>query len=149
MHTVWQNTENGLIPADANAEKVRSRLKIGAYLRMDEPAAVRSPEQLRLYWALMTVAHNNQSVYATKEDLSDAVKCELGYCYTVTRPNGDKIQHPKSIALGNMPTAQFNVFFNAALDILSRTLGVTLDSLRMEAADSTLPAYIRNAEIAP
>lgn len=149
MHSVWQKTATGAIPADPNAERIYNRTKVGAHFRMDDPVTVRSPAQLRLYWALMDVACDNQSIYADAEELSDAVKCELGYCHTIVRPNGDRIQRPKSIALGNMSAEKFNAFFEAVLELLARTLGVTTDDLRREASDSTLPRYIREGTIAP
>ena len=131
-YSIWRKTEHGLVPADEHSEAAFARLKVGQYMRADETARVRSPEQLRLYWALIELALANQDKYATKEDLSDAVKCALGHCYrdeyTV---KGQKIvrERAKSIAFGNMPQEEFGVFFDAAQKLLAETLGVTVDEL--------------------
>lgn len=83
--------------------------------------------------------------YTVMDDLLAAVKVKLGH-YTQSM---DGIPIPKSIAFDNMPQDDFNQFFDGACRLLAETLGVTPDSLRGEAADTVLPNYIRNGEIAP
>lgn len=129
--SIWTATTAGLMPGDERAAELCRKLKIGQQVRADV-VRMRSPEQLRLWWALMDKAHDNQDFYANAEDLSDAVKCHLGHCYTVTLTNGSTVQRPKSIALGNMGQDEFNLLFNAAQKLIAETLGVTVDELSAE-----------------
>jgi hypothetical protein len=132
--SLWQVDANGhLVPADDAAAKVRARRKPGAFLKADV-SEVRSPDQLRKYWALITKAWENQDHYATKEDLSAAALCAVGHCYRIVRPDGSVVERPKSIAFGNLPQDEFNQIFDAVAKLLAETLGVTPDALRGEAA---------------
>lgn len=132
-YSLWKVQDNGdLRAADEAAEKIASRRK-GKFVRADV-SEVRSPEQLRLYWALIGKALENQEAYATKEDLSAAALCAIGHCYRIVKPDGSVIERAKSIAFGNLPQAEFNQIYNAVADLLAKTLGVTPDTLCGEAA---------------
>lgn len=137
MHHVFMRVSTGLKPANKAAYEALQKYKEGQYVRV-EIAQVRSPEQLRKYWALITLAWQNQEAYATKEDLSSAALCAIGHCYTVKR--GDVvIERAKSIAFGNLPQAEFNQIYDAVRDLLARTLGITADDLSREAAEPEPP----------
>lgn len=142
--SLWIATDSGLAPSDEEAAKLCAGLKPGQQVRA-EVVRMRSPEQHRLWWALVTLAHGHQSYYATVKDFADAIKCALGHCHVITLPDGTIVQRPKSIAFGNMKQTAFNEMFNATEKLLAEKMGVTVESLRAEAS---LPAYIRNGRIA-
>lgn len=129
--SIWTATTAGLMPGDVKAAELCRKLKVGQQVRA-EITRIRSPDQLRLWWALMDKAVDNQGFYANAEDLSDAVKCHLGHCYTLTLPTGATVQRPKSIALGNMGQDEFNALFDAAQKLIAATLGVTVEDLNAE-----------------
>ena len=151
-YSLWTVTKDGgLTPADDTASRLRFLKKPGMTVRA-EMSEVRSPQQLRMWWAQMDVAFENlpdgvQKHYGDKHGLHAAALCELGYCTEVRRKHKDGsetiIQRPHSIALGNMPQERFNELFNKASDLLAATLGTDAQSLRREAAESSLPGYIQ------
>lgn len=143
-YSLWKvASKTTLEPADDAAAAVLAARKTGQFVRA-EVASVRSPEQLRLWWALITAGWGAQDFYATTEDFAAAVKCALGHAYVVVQPDGTVIQRPKSIALGNMKSDSFNEFMDATTKLLAEKMGVTVDSLRAEAS---LPPSILNASI--
>lgn len=130
--SLWRVLENGhLEPADEAADKLRIRKRPGTTVRADV-SEVRSPDQLRLYWALITKAWENQDAYASKEDLSAAALCHIGHCYRVQGKDGVVIERAKSIAFGNLPQNEFDQIFNGVSKLLADTLGVTVEDLRGE-----------------
>lgn len=118
----------------ADSEKGRAwlrRQKI-EFVLMDYKG-VRSPEQLRMWWGIVSRAYDNlpealQAHYSDLHTFADAIKCELGHCRVVEH-KGFTMKIPKSIALGNMEHPEFNAFFDATADLLARTLGVTVAEL--------------------
>ena len=142
--SVWIATSSGLAPSDEEAAKLCAKLDVGQIVRA-EVVKMRSPEQHRLWWALVTFAHGHQSYYATVEDFAAAIKCALGHCHVITMPDGTIVQRPKSIAFGNMKQSEFQQFFDATEKLLSEKMGVSIESLRAEAS---LPAYARAQSIA-
>lgn len=129
--SLWVASDHSLMPSDEAAAALCAKLKVGQIVRADV-SRVRSPDQLRLWWALVQLAFDAQSYYGTLEDFAAAVKCALGHCHVVVRPDGSVIQRPKSIALGNLSQEAFNQFFDAAEKLLSEKMGVTVESLREE-----------------
>lgn len=131
--SIWTASDSGLVPGDEEAAKLCAKLKLGQQVRV-EVTRLRSPDQLKLWWALVDLAFSHQSYYATKEDFADAIKCALGHCHVITMPDGRIVQRPKSIALGNMKQADFQQFFDATEKLLAEKMSVTVDSLRAEAS---------------
>lgn len=142
--SLWVATDHGLVPSDEAAAAICAKLKPRQIVRA-EIVRLRSPEQHRLFFALMNVAFEQQSYYATLEDFVGAVKCALGHCHVTVLPDGNVMQQPKSIAFGNMKQDDFQQFFNAAEKFLAEKMGVTVESLR---AQTDLPEYLRVARIA-
>jgi hypothetical protein len=136
--SVWTASSTGLVPADEESAKLCTKLKVGQQVRA-EVVRMRSPEQHRLWWALASIAFDQQSFYATLEDFAGAIKCALGHAYIVTMPDGSVLQRPKSIAFGNMKQAEFQQFFDATEKLLSEKMGISIETLRGEVG---LPASI-------
>lgn len=131
MYATWTVSKRGVLePADEAAVRICAK-RVGEVIRADM-TPMRSPDQLRLYWKLIDTALQNQSGYATKEDLSAAALCHIGHCHTVKNRDGTTVQRPKSIALGNMEPAEFNQIFDAVAKLLADTLGITVETLNAE-----------------
>lgn len=137
----FMRVTTGLKPDGEAAYEALKKIKEGSVVRV-EIHSMRSPAQLRCWWALIGKAFDNlpeemQRHYGDKQGLHAAVLCHLGFCVEmIRRPQGGTetlIQRPKSIALGNMDATEFNELFDRASDLLAKTLGVTPDSLRSEA----------------
>ena len=99
-----------LVPADEQAEEEVRKLKPGQATLVEVKRA-RNERQHRLYWALIGVIFDHQTRYATRQDLSDALKVAVGHYEEVGKRGEHVIVRPKSIAFANMPQAQFEQFF--------------------------------------
>jgi hypothetical protein len=121
-----------LVPVDEPGHKAIKKMKPGQTMCVDI-RRVRSPRQLRLYWALINKIWENQTRFAVRQDLSDAIKCALGHCTELRLSNSVVIQRPKSIALGNLPAGEFNQFIDGCIDyICGSVLPVAPETLRQE-----------------
>lgn len=121
----------GFFPDDAHGiEAVRS-IKDGTSVRC-EIKRVRSPKQLRLWWALMSKVADNIERYTSRQ-ISDNVVCHLGFCDEFTNKQGVLVQRPHSISLGNMKAERFNELMTGAIDfIVKEILPVSPEDLRKE-----------------
>lgn len=152
MQYPFMRVASGLSPASDLALDAVRRIKEGDTVRV-EIATMRSPDQLRKWWARMdrafdTLPDGTQKHYGDRKGLHAAVLCHLGYCIEIRRKQGDTetiIQRPQSIALGNMAPERFTELFDKAGLLLAETLGCTVEEL--DEMDS-LPASIeRGADL--
>ncbi len=126
-------TKTGLMPATPDDDKRLAEMAdLGAYV-MVAIRKPRSPQQLRLWWALVEMVAPNTD-YETKEALAAAIKLAVGAYDVVRELDGTLTKAPKSIALGSMPQDEFNEFFEATIDIICRDVlpGVSKDDLRRD-----------------
>lgn len=106
-----------LIPADESSAEEMRRLKPGQHVIVEVKRA-RNPRQFRLYWALIGVIFDHQSRYATRQDLSDALKVAVGHYEEVGKRGEHVIVRPKSIAFANMPQPEFEDFFDRVIKLV-------------------------------
>lgn len=153
MQYPFMRVASGLSPASDIAWSALRKIKEGDTVRV-EIATMRSPEQLRKWWARMDRAFENlpdnvQNHYGDRQGLHAAVLCHLGYCTEITKeaPDGSKtvIQRPNSIALGNMDSGRFTELFDKAGNLLADTLGCTVEEL--DAMDSLPASIARSADL--
>lgn len=87
----------------------------------------------RKFFALINAIFEHQTVYATKNDVADAIKIGCGYFETLNTPRGE-IVRPKSISFTAMDQATFEEFYDKALTyILDHVVpGVGRDDLQNE-----------------
>lgn len=106
-----------LVPADEQAEEEVRKLKPGQATLVEVKRA-RNERQHRLYWALVGVIFDHQSRYATRQDLSDALKVAVGHYEEVGKRGEHVIVRPKSIAFANMPQPEFEQFFDRIIKLV-------------------------------
>lgn len=119
-----------LVPADAEAQAALAKLKGKTVLV--EIRQARNPRQHRLYWALMSLIHEHQERYATVEQLSNMVKCAVGWCDEIELKDGRVMATPKSISFANMKQADFDPFLNKVITLVCERIlpGVQEEDLR-------------------
>jgi hypothetical protein len=90
----------------------------------------------RMFWALMTIVHDNMDHerYPTVEDLTAAVKIAAGLRTRIELPNGEVGFIPGSIAFHKMDQTAFSEFYSRVCDLICKHFlpGVTSDALREE-----------------
>lgn len=125
-----------LVPADEQAEEEVRKLKPGQATLVEVKRA-RNERQHRLYWALIGVIFDHQSRYATRQDLSDALKVAVGHYEEVGKRGEHVIVRPKSIAFANMPQADFEQFFERVVAFVCANIipGTTDNELRAHLED--------------
>ena len=88
----------------------------------------RSLPQLGTYWGLMkfVLDHGPEWIgqrWLTKGDLSDAIQLEIGFVRQVRLANDLAYAVPRSKSFSECSQSDFNEYFNAALDLLTRWCG--------------------------
>lgn len=109
---------NGFKPVDDDGLAALARIKNGKLVLVD-PKGTRNPGQHRLFWKLMSIIWEHQERYTTKDQLADAIKIAVGWCDDIPRIDGGMSQVPRSISYGNMEQADFDIFFNKVLDLVT------------------------------
>lgn len=124
-----------LRPADeAGSEALR--LIANGDLVMVEIKKSRNIRHHRLFWALMTVVHDNMDTerYPTVEDLAAAVKIAAGLRTRIELPNGEIGFIPGSIAFHKMDQIAFSAFYDRVCDLIAKHFlpGVSSGELKQE-----------------
>jgi hypothetical protein len=94
----------------------------------------RSLPQLRLYWKLLHEVVAATDAYPSAEHLHDALKMSLGYTIPLQTLDGATVHIPDSVAIARMDQRAFKQYFDRALELLSKLMGVDPLSLLAEAA---------------
>lgn len=132
---VAQKHLGALRPADdAGCEALR---KVGnGELVTVEIKKSRNIKHHRMFWALMTIVHDNidHDRYPTVEDLTAAVKISAGLRTRIELPNGEIGFIPGSIAFAKMDQTAFSAFYSCVCDLIAKHFlpGVSSDALREE-----------------
>ena len=79
----------------------------------------RSPQQHRLFWALMQLVVENHPYYVRAEQLVEWLKIRLGYVEEVMFHDGKLLTKVSSISFGAMGQDDFRKFFALALDVIT------------------------------
>lgn len=122
------------LPADAKAAEYTRKFKNGEIVRADV-VRVRSPEQNRLWWKLISLIHAQQEEWPTVDSLSKAILCAIGHG-TIERNKSGTMQtlKAKSIAFGNLGQDEFNEIFDRAIKLICERIlpGVKSEDLKRE-----------------
>jgi hypothetical protein len=90
----------------------------------------------RMFWALMTIVHENidGDRYPTVEDLVAAVKISAGHRTQIELPGGQIGFIPRSIAFHKMDQTEFSAFYDRVCDLIAKHFlpGVNVADLRSE-----------------
>lgn len=132
------NRLGSLVPVDQHGRDAMAKVKIGSQVQVEVKRA-RNPKQHRLYWALINLIHGQQSRYTTHDQLSNALKCAVGWCDEIELKDGRIMAIPKSIAFANMKQAEFEQFFDAVIKLVITKIlpGVKEADLRSELEEMT------------
>ena len=123
---------NTLVPVDDQGWALMSKLKHRQEVTV-EVVRARNGRQHRLFWALVGIVYENQTKYATRQQVADAIKCAIGYCDEVEGYKGAMIQRPRSIAFANMKQDEFTEFLDKAIQfVCGRIIPFTEGDLRSE-----------------
>lgn len=130
MKTVWKKELGSLRPHDPVAEGWLQKIQNGD-LVMVEAKKPRNVLHHRKLFALLNIAVDNWPQETTVNALLGAIKIAAGHCDVIQTENGEwKI--PKSINFESMDQTEFNPFYDRAVEIVSRVLGVDVETLNAE-----------------
>lgn len=122
-----------LRPVDQSGVDRIAKLREGQQVEIQIKQA-RNGRQHRLYWAMIGLVYHQQSRYATQEQLSNAIKCAVGWCDEIELSSGKVMVTPRSISFSNMPQEQFSEFFDKVIELVVTKIlpGVSDADLRAE-----------------
>ena len=127
-----------LRPVDAGGDEVLRG--IGAeetvMVRIKRP---RSPQHHRKFFAMLGIVLKNQEHYKNMDDLLNVCKLRVGHVTTIATKLGD-VQVPKSISFASMDQTAFRVFYDAAVDWVTREV---IPGLKRGELDAEVEAELR------
>jgi len=112
-----KDTPSRLVPATAldlellERYALKSQLEVSLYQR-------RSLKHHRLYWAILHLVQQNSDAWKSVQTLHGVLMVDAGYYIRQPRLNGDIIEIPSSIAWDARDQAEFNVYFEDAMNVL-------------------------------
>lgn len=84
----------------------------------------RSLPQQRLYWKVLSDVVKATGKFPSPEHMHDEIKMALGYVEKRVTFDGRIYYRPDSTAFEKMDGAEFKVFFERAMELISRELGM-------------------------
>ncbi len=124
-----------LRPADEAGSDALRKIGNGELVTVEIKKS-RNIKHHRLFWALMTIVHDNidHERYPTVEDLTAAIKISAGLRTRIELPNGEIGFIPGSIAFAKMDQVTFDAFYERVCDLIARHFlpGVSSEALREE-----------------
>lgn len=131
---IYRKTISGFVPVNEAAEEFHRKTKLGNDCTLEG----RRPRLLahhKKFWKLMTLVWENQSHYATPEQVCNAFKFAIGH-YDVTRykVRGEVIEHHelRSISFAAMDQTEFANFYGRAVTFLVTEVIPGLDREELE-----------------
>lgn len=122
MNLELARTKHGLCPIDDQSVEAIKKVKIGDVIVV-EWKPKRNYKFHRKYFALLNAVLPNQSHYRTIDNLHEVVKFRAGYYETIIPLKGEPFIKTKSIAFHAMDEAEFEKYFNTALDVCAELVG--------------------------
>jgi hypothetical protein len=105
----------------AAADPISAEAIAGIKLRETVTASIRrsrNPKHHRKLWALLTVVYDSQSVFATKEDLLNAIKLATGLFETGLTVDRVPYVVPQSISFAAMDQNRFEQRYEKVLEVI-------------------------------
>jgi hypothetical protein len=94
------------------------------------PRNKRSAPHNGKYWLILTKVCEATGLWPTREHLHKAIKYDLGYTEVIYGPNGKPLcVIPDSTAFDKMSQAEFNAFYERAMEWIARELAVDPDAV--------------------
>lgn len=142
-------TLRGLEGADDDAREKLKAWKIGQPLKCEVRIA-RDSSRMRYYWGLIDIIQQNtDSLFASKEEVSDSVKLGIGHVEQVQVYDGEKwhiTRTPKSISFAKLTEPEFQDFIKRAEAYACAVLSVTSDQLADALTDYLAPGLRREGK---
>lgn len=95
---------------------------------------LRSPRSARhssMYWAQLGLIVKATGAFATAEKMHVWIKVKLGYVAPIFGPKGEVIgMSVDSAAFDKMNQADFNVFYERAVELVAREMGIDMAEVR-------------------
>jgi hypothetical protein len=105
----------------AAADPISAEIIANIKLRETVTASIRrprNPKHHRKLWALLSVVFENQTAFATIEDLLGAIKLATGLFDTGKTVDGIPYVVPQSISFAAMDQNRFEQWYDKALDVI-------------------------------
>lgn len=135
MKFIAQKHLGALRPTDEAGQEALRKLGNGELVTVEFRKS-RNIKHHRLFWALMSIVHQNMDHerYPTVEDLTSAVKITAGLRTRIELPNGEVGFIPGSIAFNKMDQAAFSEFYDRVCDLIAKHFlpGVESEALKDE-----------------
>ena len=130
---VFTKHYNALRPDDEMAAAIMQTIKAGEAVKIKVTRS-RSLPHLRLYWKLMQIVWENQDTFPTKEKMERAFRLAVGHYEMDLDVEGREYPTPLPINFNKMDQAEFNIFFNKAVNFLCTEIipGMDSEDLRRE-----------------
>lgn len=131
---LMKRTLAGLVPADAAASELLTRVPLNATVR----ASIVRPRNMKLharYWVLCDLVATHHAELNTRDQVHEVLKILTGHCDVIAmRGTGEVIRVPRSISFAAMSADEFEAFYRRACDAVVEHLlpGVSLDDVRDE-----------------
>ena len=111
-----------LMPTDTESWSALEKMKPGQKVAVSAKRA-RSPEQHRMYFAVLNKVFDNQEQFGTQDELRKATLIELGITKPSQRMNGEVFFEARSLAFHNMGQDEFNDVFNRSVGLWCEHFG--------------------------
>jgi hypothetical protein len=122
---------------DPDGEAIISKIGQGEIVQL-EIKRPRNIKHHRMYWALVTLVHENLDGerYKTPDDFHAALKVAAGIGTRIVLPNNEIVMIPGSIAFHKMDQTAFDAFYDKVCDLIATHFlpGVTSKELKNEVA---------------
>jgi hypothetical protein len=129
-----KRTLTGLIAADEAATEAMRTLKIGDEIECEMKKA-RVHKNLRRWWGLCNLVHENSEQFRSPEMVHDFLKIRSGHCaQIVSQSTGEIYLIADSIAFGRMDEIRFQKVWKLAVRVVCEEIipGLNSDEVELE-----------------
>lgn len=127
---MMRRTAHGLFPVAAYDLERLDRYSIGATVEV-RIMQRRSLPQQRLYWSILARVVENTDQWPSSEHLHEALKLHLGYTQPLRTVDGRTTWRPDSTAFAAMDAAEFKVFFDRSMELISTVILPGIDPVSL------------------
>ena len=107
----------GLVPVDAWGEETLAQIPLGRIVTVQARQS-RNLDHHRKFFALLHIVQSNSEQYDTIERLLVMLKIAMGHVETIITRKGETVYVPKSINFASMDQAEFERFYDKAVEII-------------------------------
>lgn len=125
-----QKTAQGLTPAYETDYSKYQKLKIGEVYKC-EIKQERNYEFHKKFFALVSLAYNNQEKFENIEHYRKYLTCKAGF-YTAIETNTGTFVIADSISFASMDKDEFEKLYSQMLDVVIKEIGITEENISQE-----------------